>query len=218
MRIAILGGTGKEGPGLALRLAAAGFPVAIGSRDAAKARDKALLLTSHLPGASLSGGENSEVVRDADITFLSVPFDSAEPLLEVCREWWKTGAVVVDSTVPLRFESGKPSLLDLKEGSASESLAPKLPPGVALVAAFKTIPAHILAEVEQPLDCDLMVCGDHAEAKARVMEVASAIRGLRPLDAGPLRNARILEAMCVLAISLNRRYKSKSARFRIVGI
>jgi NADPH-dependent F420 reductase len=213
MQIAILGGTGKEGTGLALRLAAAGFSVSIGSRDAAKAHEKALQL-----GAAISGGENTVVVRDADIVFLSVPFDSAEPLIDACRESWKSGTVVVDSTVPVRFESGRPMLLDMKEGSASERLAPKLPPGVDLVAAFKTIPAHVLAEVEIPLDCDLMVCGDQAEAKARVIEVASAITGLRPLDAGPLRNARILEAMCVLAISLNRRYKSKAARFRIVGI
>ncbi|MFN0165209.1 MAG: NADPH-dependent F420 reductase, partial [Bryobacteraceae bacterium] len=199
-------------------LAAAGFPVSIGSRDAAKAHEKAVHLGSQVAGAAISGGENTAVVREADIVFLSVPFDSAEPLIDACRESWKSGTVVVDSTVPLRFESGRPVLLDLKEGSASEHLARALPPGVALVAAFKTIPAHILAEVDVPLDCDLMVCGDHTEAKARVMEVASAITGLRPLDAGPLRNARILEAMCVLAISLNRRYKSKAARFRIVGI
>ena len=87
-----------------------------------------------------------------------------------------------------------------------------------LVAAFKTIPAHVLSEIDQPLDCDVFVCGESPGAKQTVMEAARMIPTLRPVDAGPLRNARILERMTVLVVQLNRRYKSKGARFRVVGI
>jgi NADPH-dependent F420 reductase len=216
--IAILGGTGKEGRGLALRFAAAGFPVVIGSRDAAKAQQKALGLAEHLPGAIISGGENTAIVAQADMVFLCVPFDGASELMEACRPFWKGGAVLVDTTVPLRFESGNAMLLNLPVPSGSEHLATQLTAGCSLVAAFKTIAAHALAELDTPLDCDVLVCGDHEAAKSRVMAVAAAISGLRVLDGGPLRNARALEAMCALAIGLNRRYKAKSTRFRIVGL
>ena len=217
--IALLGGTGREGQGLALRFAAAGFSVVIGSREAAKAREAAAALLDRLPGARISGDENIATLGQAGLVFLCVPFDHAGELLDACRPHWREGCVVVDTTVPLRFESGSVSLLELPEPSGSQHLATRLPPGIPLVAAFKTISAHTLADLETALDCDLVVCGDLPAVRLRVMDAASALAsGLRVLDGGPLRHARALEAMCALAIGLNRRYKAKSARFRIVGV
>lgn len=216
--VALLGGTGKEGQGLAIRFAAAGFPVLIGSRDPSKGAETASSLLSRLPGARLSGGANTAVIATADLVFLCVPFDRAAALLDECRELWKPGCVVIDTTVPLQFDSSGPFLIDLPAPSGSQTLVSHLPPGIKLVSAFKTISAHTLGEVDEPLDCDLIVCGDDSPARARVIAAASTFSGLRVLDGGPLRNARALEAMCVLAIGLNRRYKAKSARFRIVGV
>jgi NADPH-dependent F420 reductase len=93
-----------------------------------------------------------------------------------------------------------------------------LPEGTTLVAAFKTIPAQLLADLDKDLNCDVFVCGDSPQAKHQVMEVASRIAGLRPVDAGLLREAHTLELMSALAIGLNRRYKVKTARFRVVGL
>ena len=217
--IGLLGGTGKEGQGLALRFAAAGFAVVIGSRETVKARESAAVLLDRLPGARISGDENVATLAEADLAFLCVPFDRAGELLDLCRPHWRQGCVAVDTTVPLRFESGSVSLLELPEPSGSQHLVARLPPGIPLVAAFKTISAHTLADLETTLDCDLVVCGDLPAARSRVMDAASALAsGLRVLDGGPLRHARALEAMCALAISLNRRYKAKSARYRIVGV
>jgi predicted dinucleotide-binding enzyme len=106
----------------------------------------------------------------------------------------------------------------LEEGSASEHLRARLPERVPLVAAFKTEPAHLLAEMDEPLACDVFVASDSKEAKARVMDAIRFIEGLRPVDAGTLSSARALERMTVLAIGINRRYKIKSARYRIVGL
>lgn len=217
-KVALLGGTGKEGQGLAARLAAAGFDVTVGSREAGKAAAAAAELAERIPDARVRGCANTEAVQSADFVFLCVPFDGAAALLKECRALWKEGAIAIDTTVPLRFDAGGASVLDLPESCGSEHLLPHLPLGVALVAAFKTISAHTLAEIGKPLDCDVIVCGNDASAKARVIEMASCFAGLRALDGGPLRNARAIEAMCALAIGLNRRYKAKSARFRVVGV
>jgi NADPH-dependent F420 reductase len=216
--IAILGGTGKEGSALALRFATAGYPVIIGSREAVKAQEKASEISRLLPRAVVDWGENGQVAGRSQYIYLCVPFDSAGALLDDCRTAFMTGAVVIDTTVPLQFEAGRLMLRRLPERSGSEHLASRLRPDVSLVAAFKTIPAHVLSELEHPLDCDLVVCGDNAASRQRVIELARAIDGLRPLDGGPLSHAQALEAMCALAIGLNRRYKSKTARFRIVGV
>lgn len=216
--IALLGGTGKEGQGLAARFAAAGFEVVIGSRQAEKAVASAEALVAKIPGARVRGCENTAAAAAGGLVILCVPFDRAAALLDDCRSLWKDGCVVVDTTVPLRFDASGVSLLDLPDACGSEHLSKHLPDGLPMVAAFKTISAHTLGDIETSLDCDLIVCGNDAAAKARVMEAATTFAGLRPLDGGPLRNARAIEAMCALAIGLNRRYKAKSARFRVVGV
>jgi NADPH-dependent F420 reductase len=222
MTIGMLGGTGREGSGLALRLSLAGFPILIGSRSSERAREKAEELRHRLGQASdptvFTGKENAEVARAADLIFLTAPFEHAAELLQACRPAFQTGSILVDVTVPLTFQAGRVQAMEFVEGSGSQHLANYLPEGITLVAAFKTIPAQLLADLNTRLDCDVFVCGDSQQAKGRVLEVASRIVGLRPVDAGPLREAHTLERMCALAIGLNRRYKVKTARFRVVGL
>jgi NADPH-dependent F420 reductase len=125
---------------------------------------------------------------------------------------------VIDITVPVSFEQGRVRYVELPEGSASEHLKARLPETIPLVAAFKTEPAHLLAEIDEPLDCDSFVSSDSKDAKARVIEALGFIKGLRPVDAGTLYSARTLERMTVLAIGINRRYKIKTARYRVIGL
>lgn len=223
MRIGILGGTGPEGRGLALRLSQAGYPVIIGSRKPEQAARRAEELRRRLkevggPAADIAGLGNSGVVEASDILFMAAPFEHAAGLLESCRSRFRQGQIVVDVTVPLQFRAKRLVLRELPEPSASEHLAGVLPEGVPLVAAFKTIPAHLLEDLSQRLDCHVFVCGDSAEARSRVVQVASAVEGLSPLDVGPLRQAATLERMTVLAIQINKRHRVHHSRFRVVGV
>ncbi len=218
MKTGMLGGTGLEGKALALRLAAAGIPIVIGSRSAQRAEAAAAECNARLEGFSVSAATNEQMLSDCGIVFLTLPYDQALPAVDAHADLFRPGQILVDVTVPMRFREGRPEFLEPPEGSSAEALAAAVPPGVPLVGAFKTIPAHLLGNLDKPMECDLFVCGDSEEAKARVMDLAGRIPSLRPLDAGPLASARILERMTLLAVQLNRRYKSKGARFRIVGI
>lgn len=218
MRIGFLGGTGIEGKGLALRFAAAGASVILGSRSEERARAKAAEYNAILGKPIIEGMVNSRMIATSGIVFLTVPFEQAVAAVKDCRGDFVPGSILVDVTVPTRFADGRVEYLEQEKGSNAEVISEHIPEGVHLVGAFKTIPAHILAEIGQNLECDVFVCGDSREAREEVMETARLIPRLRPLDAGPLRNARILERMTILAIHLNRRYKSKGARYSIVGI
>ena len=223
MRVGILGGTGPEGRGLALRLSQAGVPVIIGSRNPEQAALKAEELRFRLkeeggPGADIGGRENSRVVEASDILFLAVPFEHAAGLLESCRGHLRQGQILVDVTVPLQFRSNRLELRELPEPSASEHLAKVLPEGVPLVAAFKTIPAHLLADLSTRLDCHVFICGDSSEARRQIVQVASRIEGLSPLDVGRLNQAATLERMTALAIQINKRHRVRFSRFRVVGL
>ena len=223
MQIGILGGTGPEGRGLALRLSQAGYPVIVGSRKPEQAARRAEELRLRLkemggPAADIAGLENSGVVEASDILFIAVPFEHAAGLLASCRGHFRQGQIVVDVTVPLQFRAKRLQLQALPEPSASEHLAGVLPEGVPMVAAFKTIPAHLLEDLSERLDCHVFVCGDSAEARGRIVQVASAIEGLSPLDVGQLRQAATLERMTVLAIQINKRHRVHNSRFRVVGL
>ena len=223
MRVGILGGTGPEGRGLALRLSQAGVPVIIGSRNPEQAALKAEELRFRLkeeggPGADIGGLENSRVVEASDILFLAVPFEHAAGLLESCRGHLRQGQILVDVTVPLQFRSNRLELRELPEPSASEHLAKVLPEGVPLVAAFKTIPAHLLEDLSTRLDCHVFICGDSSEARRQIVQVASRIEGLSPLDVGRLNQAATLERMTALAIQINKRHRVRFSRFRVVGL
>jgi NADPH-dependent F420 reductase len=217
-RIGFLGGTGVEAQGLALRFAAAGGTVYLGSRTLERARQAAEACNVILGQKRIEGTSNPEMCRAAEIVFLTVPFARAAEAVDSCRSSLDARHVLVDVTVPLIFRAGHAEYQKLEAESNSENIALHLPENVQLVAAFKTIPAAVLADLTAPLDCDLFVCGDNESAKQKVMAAISMIPSLRSLDAGPLRMARTLERMTVLAAELNRRYEKKGARFRVVGI
>lgn len=225
LSVGLIGGTGEEGRGLALRWAMAGARVSIGSRTLERAKTTADGLNQLLeareskPSSQRIGYcENREVIAKSELVLLTVPFEHAAATLETHNKDFRDGSILIDITVPVSFEQGRVRYVDLPEGSASEHLKTRLPENVALVAAFKTEPAHLLAELDEPLDCDSFVASDSKEAKARVMEAIGFIEGLRAVDAGTLYSARTLERMTVLAIGINRRYKIKTARYRVVGL
>jgi NADPH-dependent F420 reductase len=217
--IAVLGGTGQQGRGLARRFSRAGARVVVGSRDPVRAsRSVAGWASSPLAGRRVEVAENGAAIAQADIAILAVPFASLAAILEEQRHRFKPGSLVIDVTVPVTFSDGKLALLDVPEGSAAEHVKQRLSPDVRLAASFKTIPAHLLDEVELPLDCDEFVCGDSDEARSRTSALVQMIAGLRPVDVGPLARARSLEHLTVLAIAINRRLKIHDARFRVVGL
>ncbi|HJZ66773.1 MAG TPA: NADPH-dependent F420 reductase [Blastocatellia bacterium] len=225
LKVGLIGGTGDEGRGLALRFAIAGAQVTIGSRSTERAKATADELNQLLEARSTQStwqrirhAGNRDAIAGSEIVLLTVPFKHAASTLDTHRDDFQSDSILVDITVPVSFEQGRASHVELPEGSASEHLKARLPENVALVAAFKTEPAHLLAEIDEPLDCDSFVASDSKEAKARVIEAIGFIEGLRAVDAGALESARVLERMTVLAIGINRRYKIKTARYRVVGL
>jgi len=224
LSIGLIGGTGEEGRGLALRWAMAGALVSVGSRTIERAKTTADELNELLGargGSSvqrISHGENHAVIAGSQFVLLTVPFAHAASTIEAHREDFREGSILIDITVPVSFEQGRVRYVELPEGSASEHLKARLPENIPLVAAFKTEPAHLLAEIDEPLDCDSFVASDSKEARAQVIEAIGSIKGLRAIDAGTLYSARTLERMTVLAIGINRRNKIKTARYRIIGL
>jgi len=218
--VSILGGTGQQGSGLAQRLAAAGLAVTIGSRDVERAREA--IGGWSRPDAGAAGtvtvAHNSAAVADADVVVVAVPFAAVDALLDEVRPRFRPGTIVIDVTVPVTFAGGKMAMLDVPEGSASEHIRARLPGDVALAAAFKTVPAHLLGDSSLPLDCDEFVCGDSDDARARAAALVELLPGLRAVDVGPLSRARSIEHLTALAIAINRRHKIHDARFRIVGL
>jgi NADPH-dependent F420 reductase len=217
-RVSVIGGTGPEGRGIALRLAMTGLEVCVGSRDAARAASAATALAARLPGAVVTGTDNAGAIAASAVVVLSVPFRHAAETIEANRAAFAPGTLVIDVTVPVVFERGRPTLVAPAEGSASEHLRARLPEEVRLACAFKTIPARLLEQLERPLDCDEFVCGDSIEARERTSAILRRVPGLRPIDAGGLEAARAVEHMTWLAILLNKRYKSHEGRFRVAGI
>jgi NADPH-dependent F420 reductase len=219
-KIAILGGTGAEGSGLAYRLAEAGENVLIGSRDAARAQETAKRLRERIGGDSqIEGMDNASAAATCDVAILTVPFSGVSALLKQLKSVWKPGTMVIDTTVPLAAAVGGAAtrVLGVWQGSAAEQTKELLPPGVSLVAAFQNLGAESLAGNE-PVDCDVLVCGDDERAKQVAFELVSKIRGARPLNGGKLENARIVESLTALLIGLNMRYKVHGAGIRFTGL
>jgi NADPH-dependent F420 reductase len=217
MQIGIIGGTGAEGRGLAARFASAGATVLVGSRqlDRAQATVTALRANAAL---LLEAATNAEVAVQSNVIFLVVPFAGLGELLETHRADFRPDSLIVDVVVPLTFQGGVPSVMNISEGSASEFIRARLPAHVRLAAALKTIPASILGSLGTQLECDDFVCGDSAEARTATIELLRMIPTLRPLDAGGLEAARTIERMTALTIAINKRYKVRDARFRVVGV
>ncbi|MGH9823709.1 MAG: NADPH-dependent F420 reductase, partial [Blastocatellia bacterium] len=219
LTIGLLGGTGDEGRGLALRWAKAGARVIIGSRSIEKAQSAADEVNRLLGGGKcVEAAENVKSASQADFVLLSVPFEHADAIVGAHQSYFRKGSILIDATVPLSFEGGKVRYVESPEGSASEHLRTILRPDIPLVTAFKTMPAHVLLDPAESLDCDDFVAGDSKDARARVIEAMSFIEGLRGVDAGTLESARAIERFTLLAVGINRRYKKKSARYRVVGI
>jgi len=219
-KIAILGGTGAEGSGLAYRLAEAGEKVLIGSRDAARAQETAKRLRERIGGDSqIEGMDNASAAATCDVAILTVPFSGVSALLKQLKSVWKQGTMVIDTTVPLAAAVGGAAtrVLGVWQGSAAEQTKELLPPGVSLAAAFQNLGAESLAGNE-PVDCDVLVCGDDEKAKQVAFELVSKIRGARPLNGGKLENARIVESLTALLIGLNMRYKVHGAGIRFTGL
>lgn len=218
MQVGIVGGTGHEGRGLALRLASAGIATLVGSRDLEKAREVVGALQARRPDVRLSPAANAEAVERSAVVFLAVPFAHVDAIVLELGGRFQAGALLVDITVPLSFAGGRVELLEVAEGSAAEHVRARVRSDVRVAASFKTIPAAALERIEAPLDCDEFVCGDSEETRGATLDLLARIPGLRPLDAGDLRAARTLERMTALAIGLNKRYRSRGARYRMVGL
>lgn len=214
MQLAILGGTGKEGAGLGGRWALAGHGIVIGSRDAARAQAKAGELRERTARAAIDGCTNAEAARRGDVVVIALPAQGLTVTLPEVREACR-GKVVVSTVVPLTFDGGR-LFTPPPAGSAAEEVA-RLLPEARVVGAFHHIAAHELAETALPIDCDLLVCGDDAAAKAQVVELGASM-GLRAVDCGPLTNAGPLEGITALLATINRRYKKKGAGIRITGL
>ena len=213
--LGFLGGTGPEGKGLALRLGLAGESVIIGSRDAARAEEAARELNDlgHLP--EVYGGLNEEAARSADVVFIAVPFPAQRSLLESLKNHLD-GKVVVSTVVPVTYSQGRFSMATVEEGSAALQ-AKALLPDSKIVAAFQTISAHDLLDLAEPVEGDVVTCGDDEEAKALVMSLAERIPSLRAIDGGGLENSRYVEGITALLLNINRIYKGRST-IKVVGI
>jgi NADPH-dependent F420 reductase len=218
-RIALVGGTGPEGRGLAARFAIAGHDVVIGSRDGDRAAASALDLARTLAEAgyaelALSGAANADAVAACDIAIIVVPYEGHRATIEALAEVL-AGKIVVDAVVPLRFDRG-PRPVDVAEGSATEQAAALLPAS-RVVGAFHNLGAEALSRVNEPVDADVLVTGADAEAKALIRELAEQIAGVRAVDAGPLRFSRFVEDLTILLIGINGRYKAHTG-VRIQGL
>jgi len=211
--VAIIGGTGALGFGLAARWARAGVPVVIGSRDAGRAKEAA-----ERAGAA-DGLENDEAARGCEVVVLTVPFRNQSENLTNLKGVLREGQLLVDCTVPLAAAvSGRATrMLGVWQGSAAQQAAEMAPDGVRVVAALHTISAATLGDLDAALDEDILICGDRKADKRVVADLVARIDGLRPVDAGRLEQARIVESLTALLIGVNARYKTH-AGIRITGL
>jgi len=213
--IGVLGGTGHEGSGLALRWAKAGYPVIIGSRDATRARAGAETIQQRLPGAAISGADNVTAASRCDIAVLTVPYAAHVATLTSVKDALR-GKILVDVTVPL--VPPRVARVQLPpEGSAAVAAQSLLGPEVKVVSAFQNISAHLLEALELPVDCDVLICGDDKEARALVAVLARDA-GMRGIQGGSLANSAAAEALTSVLIFVNGRYKVNGAGIRFTGI
>ncbi len=213
-KVGVVGGTGKEGRGLAVRWAMAGHHVTIGSRDAERGASKATELSAK-HGVALAGGDNKAAIADADIVVLSVPHSAHRATLEQLKREL-AGKVIIDLTVPLSPPKVFEVHLPESQAAALETRE-ILGAGAKVTAALHHVSSVHLNATEHDLPTDVMVCGDHDDAKAAAMALIGDL-GVRAIDAGPLCNAIALESLTPVLIYINKRYKSRSAGIRITGI
>jgi len=217
--IAIIGGTGPAGMGVALRWARAGETVIIGSRDAVRAEQAAEKIKQKVgAGAKVSGAENSTVCAATDLLMLTVPFEGQAELLKQLKPAIRAESILIDATVPLAASVGGRAsrTLGVWQGSAAQQTAELVPKGVTVVAAFQNVSADVLNS-DEDVDCDVIVCSDDPSATQIAMELAIKIPRVRAIDGGKLENARIVEQITALLIGLNIRHKGHGG-LRITGL
>jgi NADPH-dependent F420 reductase len=211
--IAILGGTGKEGMGLALRCASAGYIVVIGSRQVEKASMTAGYINQQLGINSVSGLENAGAVRKADICVLTVIQSAHQQTLQSLKDVLQ-GKILVDATSRVDFRDPKPP----DPPSAAQQAQDILGPDVRVVAAFQNVPAEALSKaIDQPVDADVLVCSDDIQAGDQVIQIANAV-GMRGYYAGVLANSNVVEGLTSILISMNKHYGIKDSRIMVTGV
>jgi hypothetical protein len=215
VKIAILGGTGEQGPGLALRWAKAGEEVIIGSRQKEKGERVAAELNQELGKELLRGTDNVTAAAAAEVVVLTVPYSAHVSTLETVKQQLK-GKIFVDVSVPL--DPDNPRRVSMPAaGSAAEEAQQVLGPDVQVVGALQNVSATLLRDMEAVIDCDVLVCGSDKDARATVMQLIERL-GIRAIDVGPLEAARQIEPITALLIRLNIRNKVHSAGIRITGL
>jgi NADPH-dependent F420 reductase len=217
--VPVIGGTGALGFGVALRLAHAGVPVVIGSRDAGRAEEAAGRLRERVEGAAAEGLHNAEAAVRGPVVLLCVPFRAQSENLTNLKPALREGQILVDATVPLAAAvSGKATrLLGVPQGSAAQQAQEMVPDGVTVVAALHTVSAPVLGDLDHELDEDVLVAGDSMDAKRQVAALIATVPGLRPVNAGRLEVARHIEALTPLLISVNINNKTH-AGVRLTGV
>jgi 8-hydroxy-5-deazaflavin:NADPH oxidoreductase len=219
-KIAIVGGTGAEGYGLALRWARAGEHVVIGSRDEQRALAAAEKLQKEAGGNSqVSGAENQQAVSGADVVVLTVPFQAHAQTIRHIKPSLKPGAILIDASVPLATAVGGKATqtIGVWDGSAAQQAAAALKGAASVVAAFQNVSADLLND-DRVIESDVIICTDDPKARELVTDLVHQIPGLRALDGGALENSHIVEQITALLITLNIRHKSHSAGIRITGL
>jgi len=215
IKIAVLGGTGKEGSGLARRWAAAGYDVTLGSRELEKAQRAAAELNAALGKETVRGMANRDAAAQADVVVMTVPYAAHAATIESVKDVVQ-GKVLVDVTVPLDPQNVRRVKMPAA-GSASAEAQQLLGERVRVVAAFQNISAEHLRSLDHEIECDVLVCGNDKDAKQQVIELAQSAR-IRAWDAGPIENALVVEGLTSVLINLNIKHKVKAAGIRITGI
>lgn len=203
-----------------MRFARAGMRVVIGSRSAEKAREAAARIAAAAGAGEVTGEVNADAAARGDVVVLTVPLAAQVATLKDIRGALRSGTILVDATVALEVAIGGrlSRTLSLWDGSAAQQAARLLPEGVNVVAAFQMLSAEALARLDEPVECDVLLCGDDVGAKAVVAELARSIAGVRAVDAGPLENARLVESAAALLVAVNLRNKVKGSGIRITGV
>lgn len=213
--IAILGGTGHEGSGIALRLGKAGHRIILGSRDAQRASETANELSAILGNGSITGAENRAAAATAEIVILTVPYTGQAATVTGVRDLLK-GKILIDATVPL--VPPKVSRVQLPEGnSAVAAIQRLLGDDTRIVSAFQNVSAQHLRDLAHDVDCDVLVCGDDAAA-CQITNELIADMGMRGLYAGPICNSVAAEALTSILITINQKYKAKGAGIRFTNV
>jgi NADPH-dependent F420 reductase len=217
--VPVIGGTGALGFAVGLRLARVGVPIAIGSRDAGRAQEAAARMRERLPDARVEGLDNQAAAGRGPVVLMCVPFRAQSETLTNLGNALRPGQILVDATVPLAAAvSGKATrLLGVPQGSAAQQAQEMVLDGVTVISALHTLSASVLGDLERELEEDVLIAGDSKEAKRRVAQLVELVRGLRPVDCGRLEQARHIEGLTPLLISVNVNNKTH-AGVRITGL